>query len=135
MATVALLIPSAVRQADSAAGTAFTQTLSLALAVLLLVAYGLGMLFSLKTHRELFASAESGETGEVPLPIGVAVGTLALVTVLVALVSEVFVASVQQAAVDFAMTPALWVSSWYHSWAAPRRWVRRFLAPARTAWT
>ena len=49
-----------VGEADSAAGAAFTQKLSLGLAVLLIVAYGLGMLFSLKTHRELFASAESG---------------------------------------------------------------------------
>jgi Ca2+:H+ antiporter len=106
LATVALLIPSAVREVDSAAGAVFTQKLSVGLSVLLLAAYGLGMLFSLKTHRELFASSESGETGEAPLPIGVALGTLALVTVLVALVSEVFVDSVQQAAVTFGMTPA-----------------------------
>src|SRR5215813_7284309 len=51
LATVALLVPSAVSTADAAA-TAFTQKLSLGLAVLLMVAYGLGMLFSLKTHRE-----------------------------------------------------------------------------------
>jgi len=106
LATVALLVPSAVKEADPTVSAMFTQTLSVALAVLLLIAYGLGMLFSLKTHRELFASAESGETSEVPLAIGVALGTLALVTVLVALVSEVFVESVQQAAVAFGMTPA-----------------------------
>jgi Ca2+:H+ antiporter len=106
LATVALLIPSAVREADSAPGTGFTEKLSVGLSVLLLTAYGLGMLFSLKTHRELFASAESGESGEAPLPIGVALGTLAFVTVFVALVSEVFVDSVQQAAVTFGMTPA-----------------------------
>jgi Ca2+:H+ antiporter len=106
LATVALLIPSAVGEADSEAGAAFMHKLSAALAVLLLVAYGLGMLFSLKTHRELFAGAEHGEAHEVPLPIGVAVGTLAFVTVLVALVSEVFVESVQQAAIAFGMTPA-----------------------------
>jgi Ca2+:H+ antiporter len=106
LATVALLIPSAVGEADSVAGAAFTQKLSVALAVLLLVAYGLGMLFSLKTHRELFASAESGESNEATLPIGVALATLAAVTVLVALVSEIFVDSVQQAALVFGMTPA-----------------------------
>ena len=106
LATVALLIPSMVGEADSAAGAAFTQKLSLGLAVLLIVAYGLGMLFSLKTHRELFASAESGEAGEAPWPLGLALATLAGVTVLVALVSEVFVESVQQAAVAFGMTPA-----------------------------
>ncbi len=60
LATIALLIPSAVSEADSAAGAAFTQKLSVGLAVLLIVTYGLGMLFSLKTHRELFASAEPG---------------------------------------------------------------------------
>ena len=106
LATVALLVPSAVGEADSAVGAAFTQKLSVALAVLLLAAYGLGLLFSLKTHRELFAVAEHGEAGEAPLPIGVALGTLACVTVLVALVSEVFVDSVQQAALAFGMTPA-----------------------------
>ena len=106
LATVALLIPSMVGEADSAAGAAFAQKLSVGLAVLLIVAYGLGMLFSLKTHRELFASAESGEAGEAPWPLGLALATLAGVTVLVALVSEVFVESVQQAAVAFGMTPA-----------------------------
>jgi Ca2+:H+ antiporter len=106
LATIALLIPSAMAQADRGAGEAFTARLSLGLAVLLIVGYGLGMLFSLKTHRELFASAAHGEEGEAPWPMGLALGTLAGVTVLVALVSEVFVASVQEAAVTFGMTPA-----------------------------
>ena len=105
LATVALLVPSAVAQADSAAGAAFTEKLSLGLAVLLVAAYALGMIFSLKTHQELFASAEHAEE-EAPWPIGTAVLTLAVVTVLVALVSEVFVESVQKAAEDFGMTPA-----------------------------
>src|SRR5678810_157281 len=107
LATIALLIPSAIAQADSgAAAAAFTQKLSVCLSVLLIVAYGLGMLFSLKTHRELFASAEHGEAEKAPWPIGLALATLAGVTVLVALVSEVFVESVQKAAESFGMTPA-----------------------------
>jgi Ca2+:H+ antiporter len=106
LATAALVIPSAVSQADFAAGAAFTQTLSAGLAVLLIGGYGLGMLFSLKTHPELFASAEPGEAGEAPWPIGLALATLAGVTVLVALVSEVFVESVQKAAEALGMTPA-----------------------------
>lgn len=56
LATIALLVPSAIAEADSKAGTDFTNKLSVALAVLLIVAYGLGMLFSLKTHREFFGS-------------------------------------------------------------------------------
>jgi Ca2+:H+ antiporter len=106
LATVALLVPSAVVTADSGAGAAFTQKLSVSLAVLLIVAYGLGMLFSLKTHRELFASAGHAEEGEAPWPLGLALATLAGVTILVALVSEIFVESVQQAAETFGMTPA-----------------------------
>jgi Ca2+:H+ antiporter len=106
LATVALLVPSAVAQADSAAGARFTQDLSVGLSVLLVVIYALGMLFSLKTHRELFASAEHGEDGEAPWPMGVALAMLAGVTVLVALVSEIFVESVQKAAETFGMTPA-----------------------------
>jgi Ca2+:H+ antiporter len=109
LATVALLIPSAVATADSAAKAAFTQKLSLGLAVTLIVAYGLGMLFSLRTHREFFASAKhaaEGEDGEAPWPMTLALATLAGVTVLVALVSEIFVESVQKAAETFGMTPA-----------------------------
>jgi Ca2+:H+ antiporter len=105
LAMVAMSIPSAVAQADSAA-TAFTQQLSVGLAVLLIVAYGLGLVFSLGTHREFFASAEHAEAGEAPWPLRLALATLAGVTVLVALVSEVFVASVQEAAEAFGMTPA-----------------------------
>ena len=106
LATVALLIPSAVSQADSAAGAAFTQQLSVGLSVLLMVAYGLGMLFSLKTHREFFGSAEHAEHGETPWPMGLALATLAGVTVLVAMVSHVFVESVQKAAESFGMSQA-----------------------------
>ena len=105
LATIALLVPSAVKAADSEAA-AFTQQLSLGLSGVLIVAYGLGMVFSLRTHREVFAAAEHGADDEVPWPIGLALATLAAVTVLVALVSEVFVESVQQAAVAFGMTPA-----------------------------
>ena len=105
LATVALILPSAISKADASAGATVSQ-LSVGLSVLLIVGYALGMVFSLKTHREVFASAESGESGEAPWPLSVALVTLAGVTVLVALVSEVFVESVQKAAVVFGMTSA-----------------------------
>src|SRR3954464_4376279 len=50
LATIALLVPSVTPQTDLSAGAVFTRKLSVGLAVLLIVAYGLGMLFSLKTH-------------------------------------------------------------------------------------
>ena len=91
LATIAILIPSAVTQADSAAMTAFTGQLSVGLSVLLIAVYGLGLLFSLKTHRDSFGGGQHAEAGEAPWPLGLALATLAGVTVLVALVSEVFV--------------------------------------------
>ena len=106
LATIALLMPSAIAEADSASGAAVAQKLSLGLAVLLIVGYGLGLLFTLGTHREVFSDVEHAEPGEAPWPIGLALATLAGVTVLVALVSEIFVESVQKAAETFGMTPA-----------------------------
>jgi Ca2+:H+ antiporter len=107
LATIALLLPSAIKRADASQTAAeFIQALSLGLSVLLIVSYALGMLFSLKTHREMFASAAHEGGDETPWPIGLALATLAVVTILVALVSEVFVESVQEAAVTFGMSSA-----------------------------
>ena len=106
LATVALLIPSAISRADATPEALFTEKLSIGLSVLLMLAYALGLVFSLKTHREFFGSAAHVVEEEEPWPIGVAVATLVVVTVLVALVSEVFVASVQDAALALGMTQA-----------------------------
>jgi Ca2+:H+ antiporter len=106
LATIALVSPSAIARIDLVAGAAVTQKVSVGLAVLLVVGYGLGLLFSLKTHREIFAGTEKSDASEAVWPIGLALGTLAVVTVLVALVSEIFVESVQEAAEVFGMSPA-----------------------------
>jgi Ca2+:H+ antiporter len=107
LATIALLVPSVLAEPNgSAADARFTQTLSLGLSVLLIVTYALGLLFSLKTHREFFTGADHAEGGEVQWPVALALTTLAIVTILVALVSEVFVESVQQAATTLGLSPA-----------------------------
>jgi Ca2+:H+ antiporter len=62
-------------------------------------------LFSLKTHKTFFAGADHGHIDE-EWPMGLALATLAVVTVLVALVSEIFVESVQQAATTLGLSPA-----------------------------
>lgn len=66
MATIALLAPAAVADLDLARGDMMAQKLSAGLAVLLIVAYGLGLLFSLHTHKELFASADHSESRSGP---------------------------------------------------------------------
>jgi Ca2+:H+ antiporter len=103
LAIFALLVPSAIGTADS---QAVTQTLSLGLSILLIVTYGLGLLFTLRTHREFFGSAAHSDDGEERWPLVLALATLAGVTVLVALVSEVFVESVQGAALELGLSAA-----------------------------
>ena len=105
LAAVAMLVPSMLSQVDSMPAS-IGGSLSLGLALLLVATYGLGMLYSLGTHKALFASAEHGGEHEAAWPIGLALATLAGVTVLVALTSEIFVESVQIAAEDFGMSPA-----------------------------
>ncbi len=110
LATVGLLVPSAIVAADRSDADVFVQQVSFGLALLLMAGYALGIFYSLGTHRGSFVSASHGEepgaeTGEA-WPISVGIAMLGGVTVLVALVSEVFVGSVQQAAEAFSMTPA-----------------------------
>jgi Ca2+:H+ antiporter len=106
LATVALLVPSMIHQAQGAETEPFLRQVSVALSVLLIVAYLLGMLFTLVTHKELFASQGGHEEHESSWPIGRALATLAVATLFVALVSEVFVASVQEAAESFGLSAA-----------------------------
>ena len=106
LATVGLLVPSVIGSADRVQEGSLMGQLSAGLAVLLIVAYGLGMLFSLGTHKEMFGSESHGGEGEVAWPMPVALVTLGVVTLLVALVSEVFVGSVQEAAETLGMSPA-----------------------------
>jgi Ca2+:H+ antiporter len=105
IATVALLVPSAIVSADNVTDAAPLQMLSLLLAILLIGGYLLGLFFSLGTHREAFASSGHVEHGE-SLPIGVALFVLGITTVLVALVSHVFVASVEVAGEAMGLSPA-----------------------------
>jgi Ca2+:H+ antiporter len=106
MATIALISPAAIAGLDLAGADTVAQKVSVGLSILLIAAYGLGLLFSLKTHKDLFANAGHGEADGVALPIGIAVATLIVVTILVALVSEIFVESVQKAAETLGMSPA-----------------------------
>jgi Ca2+:H+ antiporter len=107
LATVTLLVPSALAGVGGMQGPDFLADLSVGLSILLIAVYALGLLFSLVTHREFFAGKGHAEEGEdKPWPLGAALAGLAVATVLIALVSEVFVESVQQAALALGMSPA-----------------------------
>ncbi len=109
LAAVALLVPSVLGASNHPGAQAVVGQLSLGLAVLLLIAYLLGLLFSLGTHRQFFegkgSDGHARDDGHL-WPMGVALAMLAVVTVTVALVSEIFVESVQVAAATLGMTPA-----------------------------
>ncbi|MBB3540302.1 MULTISPECIES: calcium/proton exchanger [unclassified Rhizobium] len=106
LATIAVLVPSLISEVDQPPALDVSQKLSLGLAILLIAVYALGMLFSLRTHRELFASVSHAEEDEKLWPLGLSIAILIVVTLLVALVSEIFVGSVQAAAEHLGMTPA-----------------------------
>jgi len=106
LATIALIVPAALVRVDGLDVPEFMGPLSLSLSVVLILTYGLGLLFSLRTHKEFFGSASHGEEGETPWPIGLAIGVLVGATVLVALVGEAFVGSIQGAASSLGMSKA-----------------------------
>jgi Ca2+:H+ antiporter len=99
MAAVSMIVPSAFSRYVAPQGVIRQeQLLNIGIAVLLLVAYGLYLLFSLKTHPGTFASVEavgaSGhEEGRWGLPR--AVGSLLVAAVLAAWMSEILVGAAE----------------------------------------
>ena len=111
------------------------QKLSVGLSVLLIVAYAPRPAVLAEDAPGVLRERRHAEADEAPWPIGLALAMLAGVTVLVALVSQVFVESVQEAAETFGMTPAFVGFIVVALVAAPRKWHPRFPARARTGST
>lgn len=88
MATIGLIIPSVFQFSNRD----IEAELSLEIAVVLIVLYGLCMLFTLVTHKHLFEEGEALEEEEKADPkhpsLGKSLATLAIVAVLLAVVSE-----------------------------------------------
>ena len=116
LAAIAMVVPAAyhylVTNEPAAAATAVDMAqresdLSLEISIVLLVTYGLSLLFSLRTHKQLFTGvveAEEVDEKAAPWPLGRALGVLAVATLLIAWMSEILVGSVQQAASQLGMT-------------------------------
>jgi Ca2+:H+ antiporter len=105
LATVALLVPSAISGVEELPASGFLQDLSVALSILLIASYALGLVFSLGTHRQQFGGKAHAEQ-EAPWPLPGAIAALLGATALIALVSHVFVESVQHAAQGLGMSQA-----------------------------
>ena len=117
LAVIAILLPTAMDYTSSGIDEATVQKLSIAVAVVLILVYGLTLLFSMKTHSYLYhvglAELDPSELSEVnlapdtptdevnlPLWIGVLLGC----TLLVAVESELLVDSLEVATSQLGLT-------------------------------
>jgi Ca2+:H+ antiporter len=108
LAAIALVAPAAFHHLAGKAGLPHEVDLSLEIALILLVTYALGLVFSLRTHRHLFTGgvpAEPGSRKHIPeWKPAVAIAVLAAATVLIGWISEILVGSVEPAARALGMT-------------------------------
>lgn len=109
LAAVALIVPAAFHYVAGADAKLREQDLSFEISIVLLVTYGLSLLFSLRTHKQLFtgeaaeaAAVEEGRPHAWSRNKSLAV--LAVSTAMIAWVSEILVGSVEEAANTFGMS-------------------------------
>jgi Ca2+:H+ antiporter len=99
LAVAALLLPTFFHLTVRDETILGIQRLSAPIAAVLLLTYGLSLVFTLKTHKHLYAEAEEPSGPEAPRRgLGGAVGALLASTVLIAVLSEYLVASAEYAA-------------------------------------
>lgn len=109
LAAIALIVPAAFHYLGGREALPRETDLSLEIAVVLLVTYGLSLLFSLRTHRHLFvgpsaqAAGLAEETGA-RWSLKRSILVLTAATLMVAWVSEILVGSVGHAAEAMGMT-------------------------------
>lgn len=78
------------------------ERLSLGVAIVLMLSYGLGLVFSMKTHRDLFNPYEEHHEGG--WSVGKAAGLLAVSAVAVGVMSEILVGSISEASEDVGLS-------------------------------
>ena len=108
LAAIALVIPAVYHQLAGGAGAAREGALSLEISVLLLVVYALALVFSLHTHTPYFTreAAEAGrlEASHAAWSVRRSLAVLVGATVIVSLMAEILIGSVEPAAEALGMT-------------------------------
>jgi Ca2+:H+ antiporter len=108
LSAIGLVVPAVFhRLAQAQSATAPELKLDTEIAVVLFLTYGAGLLFTLKTHRQLFGCDPDDtqvEDGEAPRSVRGSVLTLLAATAAVAVVSELLVDAVSDAAASLGMT-------------------------------
>ena len=101
LAVIAILLPTAMNYTSIGISEATVQNLSLAVAIVLILVYGLTLLFSMKTHAYLYevgvAEIEEDEVAHEKPNVWLWSGVLLVCTLLVALESELLVDSLEVA--------------------------------------
>lgn len=106
LAAVGLIIPALFHFTASDRGVAVEKDLSLVISLILFIIYALSLLFTLRTHRHLFAgdSHSASDLGEQPWSKRASVTVLTVVTCLVALMSEMLIGALEPAAHRLGLT-------------------------------
>ncbi|MBU6431793.1 MAG: calcium/proton exchanger [Nitrospirae bacterium] len=106
LAAVGLIIPALFHFTAADRGVAIERELSLTIALVLFAMYIASLLFSLKTHRHLFAGEghDVSDLGEQPWTRGASIIVLTIATCLVALMSEMLVGAMEPAAHRLGLT-------------------------------
>ena len=104
LSAIGLVVPAVFHRLAHAGGSTAELTLDTEIAVVLFLTYLASLVFTLRTHRELYGTA--GEHGEQPPPGSArgAVIRLLVSTAAVAVVSEILVGAVSEAATSLGMT-------------------------------
>jgi Ca2+:H+ antiporter len=101
LATIALILPAAYNAVVAARNPQGLQSLSLYISLILLLVYGLFLVYSLITHKNLFSGSSSFEQSPDQAPLwstGKALLVLGAATVLIAWISEILVAAIEPSA-------------------------------------
>src|SRR4051794_12873917 len=104
LAAIGLIMPAAFHYLAGPQGRVQEGDLSLEISIVLLMAYSAHLLFSLHTHKKLFAGETAGEAEAAAWTLKKSIVFLLGATALIAWVSEILVGSVEHAAESFGMT-------------------------------
>ncbi|MCC6141907.1 MAG: calcium/proton exchanger [Nitrospira sp.] len=106
LSAVGLIIPALFHFTAADRGVAIEREMSLEIAIVLFVMYGLNLLFSLKTHRHLYAGEahDAEDLGEQPWSVRLSVAVLTVVTILIAVMSELLVGAIEPTAHKLGLT-------------------------------
>ena len=109
LAAIAIIVPSVFATVAGGKFVAQSASFSVVVSVILLAVYLLGLVFTLGTHAHLFRGDAASDGAAVehhgtPWSLSLAIGVMAVVTLLIVWMSEILVATVEQASHALGLT-------------------------------